>query len=185
MKDDLLALLRSMDHLGVKLVMLKTQENPSSECSGSSTFENQQEDQYDDKVDEGVRAKHFMFRRNKRMLAERGDEFWKERWLLVICQPFTKEYWWQKKTKRICSFPCNINWVLGKRYILRIQRNCFQFKSWRISQKSPFSLSLFLYPFSFSVYLHMFFSRIHCSIGSYLFVEFMNYGFCYLLDVSL
>lgn len=86
MNNDLLALLRSMDHLGVKLFMLKT------ECSGSSRFENQQEDQYDDQVDEGVRAKHFMFWRNKRILVERGDEFWKERWLLVICQPFIIEY---------------------------------------------------------------------------------------------
>ena len=57
MNNDLLALLRSTDHLGVKLVMLKTQENPSFECF--SPFENQQEDQYDDKVDEGVRALHF------------------------------------------------------------------------------------------------------------------------------
>lgn len=88
MNNDLLALLRSMDHLGVKLFMLKTEENLSSECSGSSRFENQQEDQ----VDEGVRAKHLMFWRNKRILAERGDEFWKERWLLVICQPFIIEY---------------------------------------------------------------------------------------------
>lgn len=56
MNNDLLALLRCMDHLGVKLVMLKTEENPSSKYSGSSTLENQQEDQYDDKVDEGVRA---------------------------------------------------------------------------------------------------------------------------------
>jgi hypothetical protein len=57
MNNDLLALLRSTDHLGVKLVMLKTQENPSSECSGFSPFENRQEDQYD----EGVRAKHLCF----------------------------------------------------------------------------------------------------------------------------
>jgi hypothetical protein len=60
MNNDLLALLRSMDHLGVKLFMLKTEENPSSEGSGSSRFENQQEDQYDDQVDEGVRVKQFL-----------------------------------------------------------------------------------------------------------------------------